>query len=295
MIKFACNPPNYNAETIVGQGLQMLGLANRAQPIAGFGVDISQNMAVVAARVLNAPRVSYSVGQAKITNGSWNLMNIKFTKSVQNIRPAILVLGDNGPRDFRNGNEVQETYEGFRSLCNQCGMSLGTPVGGPLLVRLPRPNLRSDPYRLAAIGEIEKTIKSLPGRTDLILVFLSSTDRSIYYGLKKLCDVKLGVATVCMQMSKVRNDRGQLQYFANVAMKVNAKLGGVNHVIPADSHRWLKDAMLVGMDVTHPGNGPSIAAVVASYDGSFNQYPASLRLQERRKEVSNFNISPRPC
>ena len=49
--------------------------------------------------------------------------------------------------------------------------------------------------------------------------------------------------------------------------------------------------MLVGMDVTHPGPGspkglPSIAAVVASCDGSFIQYPASLRLQEHRKEVS---------
>ena len=48
--------------------------------------------------------------------------------------------------------------------------------------------------------------------------------------------------------------------------------------------------MLVGMDVTHPGPGavkgtPSIAAVTASYDNEFTQFPASLRMQESKKEV----------
>lgn len=48
--------------------------------------------------------------------------------------------------------------------------------------------------------------------------------------------------------------------------------------------------MLVGMDVTHPGPGsvkgtPSIAAVAASCDGDFIQFPASLRMQESKKEV----------
>jgi hypothetical protein len=48
--------------------------------------------------------------------------------------------------------------------------------------------------------------------------------------------------------------------------------------------------MLVGMDVTHPGPGsvkgtPSIAAVVASTDSNYAQFPASLRMQESKKEV----------
>jgi len=48
--------------------------------------------------------------------------------------------------------------------------------------------------------------------------------------------------------------------------------------------------MIVGMDVTHPGPGsiegtPSIAAVVASVDDTFVQFPASLRCQETRKEM----------
>jgi len=48
--------------------------------------------------------------------------------------------------------------------------------------------------------------------------------------------------------------------------------------------------MLVGMDVTHPGPGslkgtPSIAGVVAFYDPDHTLYPASLRLQESKKEM----------
>jgi len=48
--------------------------------------------------------------------------------------------------------------------------------------------------------------------------------------------------------------------------------------------------MMVGIDVTHPGPGaregtPSIAAVVASVDDNFVQFPASMRIQESKKEM----------
>jgi eukaryotic translation initiation factor 2C len=51
--------------------------------------------------------------------------------------------------------------------------------------------------------------------------------------------------------------------------------------------------MLVGIDVTHPGPGsvrgtPSIAAVVASVDGFYAQYPVSMEIQESKKEVPLF-------
>ena len=48
--------------------------------------------------------------------------------------------------------------------------------------------------------------------------------------------------------------------------------------------------MLVGIDVTHPGPAtvkgtPSIAAVVASIDDAYGQFPCSLEIQESKKEV----------
>ena len=84
-----------------------------------------------------------------------------------------------------------------------------------------------------------------------------------------------------------------VQYLNNVCLKINAKLGGLNHQLHSESLGWLKNTMLVGMDVTHPTavgcvkGTPSIAAVVASCDSDFMHYPASLRLQKHRKEVRN--------
>ena len=48
--------------------------------------------------------------------------------------------------------------------------------------------------------------------------------------------------------------------------------------------------MVVGADVTHPGPGsmkdcPSVAAVVASVDDRFNQYPASFHVQGSKQEL----------
>ena len=59
--------------------------------------------------------------------------------------------------------------------------------------------------------------------------------------------------------------------------------------------QWLrkKKTMMVGIDVTHPGPGskdgtPSIAAVVASVDDNFVQFPASIRIQASKQEVIFF-------
>lgn len=103
----------------------------------------------------------------------------------------------------------------------------------------------------------------------------------------------MGIATVSCQSSKIRKDKGQLQYYANVALKVNIKLGGINHSIEDSNMAWLKSGgltMIVGADVTHPSAGsitgtPSIAAAVGSVDEKFGQFPASLRIQKSRQEV----------
>lgn len=79
----------------------------------------------------------------------------------------------------------------------------------------------------------------------------------------------------------IGNARGQLQYIANVGLKVNVKLGGVNHTV-AEPYFTQKRTMLVGADVTHPSSldiaqGKSVASfsgMVATYDPSCVQYTA---------------------
>jgi hypothetical protein len=105
-----------------------------------------------------------------------------------------------------------------------------------------------------------------------------------------LADTRYGIHTVCVVADKIA--KGQPQYMANVALKVNLKMGGANQTLSPTNLGIVKDGktMIVGIDVTHPSPGsapgaPSIAGVVASIDNVFAQWPASLRIQKGRKEM----------
>ncbi|KAI0313097.1 Piwi domain-containing protein [Amylostereum chailletii] len=128
-------------------------------------------------------------------------------------------------------------------------------------------------------------------KVDFILVLLQVQDDFIYPCIKRLAAVKFGVHTQCLQLDRALEKKARDRYLSNVVLKVNMKLGGVNHHLHPSSMVWLsqKSTMMVGMDVTHPSPGcapetPSIAGVVASTGLDFVQFPASLRLQKSRQE-----------
>ncbi|TDL21938.1 Piwi-domain-containing protein [Rickenella mellea] len=294
MIKYACNPPAVNATAITQDGLGKLGFPQQATPMEGFGVSISTEMTVVPARVLPPPSVEYKSGPARVADGSWNILGVKFSVGARfgKSNCAILVVPDGGRDDFTGPQDpsLKAVVTGFLDKCRNSGMVVENELPN-LRFTKPLPKLTpQDPFRTAAIEEIQTTVRSLPTRPQLLLVFLSNQDRNVYPGLKRLFDVQMGIHSVCMLMSKVKNPKGQDQYFSNNALKVNAKLGGINHKLQSSSIKSLSKTMLVGMDVTHPGANtvkgtPSIAGVVASCDDQFTQYPASLRIQESRVEM----------
>jgi eukaryotic translation initiation factor 2C len=78
-------------------------------------------------------------------------------------------------------------------------------------------------------------------------------------------------------------------YCANLALKVNAKLGGKNCSLVREALPILsKPTLIIGADITHPGSGsdePSIAAVVGSMDATGFRYAATLSKQEKRLET----------
>ncbi|KAG2050097.1 Piwi-domain-containing protein [Suillus hirtellus] len=297
MIRFACNPPKVNADAIVDRGLPTLGFTPQTlgSPMSNFGMAVDNNMAVVPARELPPPRLSYKAGKPpNVSNGSWNILDVKFHLGGTIKSWWVLVIKDgqtvfNGPTD----PALEGIWKGFGEKCRNSGMSLGS---SPSLLNQELIPPARDPSRQQALDLIRQNIKrqiSLKGKPTFILVILSRRDNYIYPGIKRICDVELGVHTLHMLTDKVLRDRNkQDQYFSNVALKLNTKLGGINHMLDSESMKWWTKAktMVVGMDVTHPGPGsiegtPSIAAVVASADNSFVQFPASLRCQETKKEM----------
>ena len=307
MIKVAARPPNVNAGLIVDEGLKNLGFKQSAGPLNAFGIGIGQEMAVVPGRLLPAPGIHYGQGKPKVDEkASWNPRAVKFAVGGRLADWAVIIINDGNPdSEFQGVNdpELKKTVKGLADMCRTSGMRVeGNPLYGA--VHLPGRS-KEDPVRGGSIRAIRAAVKQqFPKKPSMILIVLSNSDVHVFHGIKYLLDVELQVPNICVQASKIRKDKGQLQYFGNVALKINMKMGGVNHrlVDPPGSIptlTWLKDptqpTMLVGMDVTHPTGSdtvkwtPSIAAVVATIDNNFAQLPASLRIQKSKQEVSLSN------
>ncbi|KAH7333964.1 Piwi domain-containing protein [Rhizoctonia solani] len=294
MILVACQPPNVNAMSITSEGLNSLGLVGNNSPLGQMGLRVGTQMATVPGRILPAPKVHYNNRAApEIINASWNLRGVRFATGAKLDHWAALFIQDGGQDDMTvaTGGSVVLS---FANMCSKSGMTVNTRQAPPMRdVRLPSKREDASPLtRPQAVDTIKKALMKINPKPRIVLIVLSSQDKAIYNGIKHLCDVQLDVLTVCVQAAKFKDDKPQ--YNANVALKFNAKLGGINHVVdPQDKvMAWVRaqPTMMIGSDVTHPSPGsargtPSIAAVVGSVDNQFGQFPASLRLQESKKEM----------
>lgn len=254
MVRVACQPANINAQAIVGRGLFELGFSqDNVSPLNAFGVSVGKEMAVVPGRVLPSPRIRYAVGAPEVDErASWNLRNVKFAVGGRLSNWGVLVLQDGNQDEFSGPTDpvLRSIIQGFSKMCTVSGMTVESKPPTIAVAQLP-PKDRDDPLRKKAVQKIREALMTIKPKPSLVMVMLSSSDKHIYSGLKHLCDVYLDLATVCVQSSKIRQEKGQMQYYANVALKVNMKLGGVNHMLDNGNIQWLKQAptMLVGMDV----------------------------------------------
>lgn len=258
MIKYACNRPSDNARSIVHQGLPFLGLTGTDSPaLDAFGVTVSSEMAVVPARILDPPQLLYSQNKpadVKRDKASWNLQNRRFFKGqpLENWGVYLVITGSRS--DFANPQdpELIALVKAFQNSCLASGMRVENLKPGAIRGA----NITSEQNNSNALHK--KLLDSI-GRLkscSFLLVILSNADKRVYATVRRVCDVELGIPATCVQSTKIRNEKGQLQYMANVALKINAKLGGLNHTLDGvSSKKWLSSGltMLVGMDVTHPG------------------------------------------
>lgn len=105
----------------------------------------------------------------------------------------------------------------------------------------------------------------------LIMCFIIGFVRFSYNvagDLKRICETDLGIVSQCCLTKHVF--RMSKQYLANVALKINVKVGGRNTVLVDALSRRIplvsdRPTIIFGADVTHPHPGedssPSIAAV----------------------------------
>jgi eukaryotic translation initiation factor 2C len=233
------------------------------------------------------PNVRYKDGQtAKTSAGSWNMNEVELSTRSRLVSWTYLLLApQNSQIAWGSEQEFRSTLGAFQSKLRRVGLDVADYT----------PGLRYNFNPANVEAEIDATIHrfvSNPTRPapQLLLVIIPYVDSSIYNRVKFACDVKEGLLNVCTFGPKFA--KANDQYFANVALKFNLKLGGRNQYLDNVKLGIISEGktMVVGIDVTHPSpgsasNAPSVAGIVASVDQWLGQWPADLQIQQAQQEM----------
>ncbi|XP_074330533.1 protein argonaute 2-like [Apium graveolens] len=263
--------------------------------IKNFGMDVVKNMTSVVGRILSPPDLKLATSAGKIQvikvdkeKCQWNLIknSVVDGKSVDN-----WALIDFSSFDRYNRLDKDNFVRNLRGRCKNLGIGMAEPHA----CRATDMHAFTDVNRLRELLEtvIDEARRKSKGQLQIVLCVMSGKHPGYKY-LKWVSETQIGVITQCCLSSHA--NKGSDQYLANLALKINAKLGGSN-VELNDSLPCLgggDPVMFVGADVNHPGawnmTCPSIAAVVASMNcPTPTRYAARVSPQTHRKEkIVNF-------
>ncbi|KAK0432753.1 uncharacterized protein EV420DRAFT_1695881 [Desarmillaria tabescens] len=178
----------------------------------------------IPARMINAPELKYGPGSKQATvqprDGAWTLVDKKFSKPMS-LGTWIVVIFM--PQNSFSPDDAKRTITGLVQGCEAVGMPV--PEKQPLFV-YKNPQSDVDQSLSDAVMQNRSERKTTP--TFIVCILPDGSDTDLYTAVKHCGDIRRGVANQCLHVGKCRNARPQ--YWANVALKINAKLGGVNDI-----------------------------------------------------------------
>ncbi len=267
--------------------------AVRSDPTCiNFGVSaINAQPLIVSSQLLPPPKLEYRGGKDAQPGlaGSWNVAGKLLQQCAGEVRYGYLMISMDKPRD-----DWVESINKFDQAIMRDFAEVGVNM-----VRGGAPLACSDQSQI-----IEEKLR-LMRSAKIIFVLLNAPA----YEKVKFVAESLGILTQCVKWSNVLALKSG--FGANLVLKVNTKLGGMNHCLksrlpsqpsgstasssfqrPPASLSWVFDrpCMMVGIDVSHPDASTgkelkSMAAVVASMDGYASKYVAHLSAQASREEM----------
>lgn len=219
------------------------------QVLKNFGVSIDKKLLEVNGRTLETPKIEYfGKKQAEIREASWNMKGTTLVKS-ETKEWSWIYFGAGNAKDSHSDTAIgiHRLLEHLRRMCGQ----------------FPGPTDIQDRYISMGQGIDGLTRLFASARSNqrfLVVVCAERLPVDTYNALKFLGDIRYGIHTSCILASKfrkrIRDGVGPLDemYFANVALKINLKLGGINHKLaqPPSLSTDTTALMIVGYDVTHP-------------------------------------------
>ena len=294
-------------------------LSNEANDVQSeFHVAVGDELITVPGRVLDTPTIEYQKKVSRDSNaqsreptlqpvqGSWNFSEMGLYKPVDfgNWYCSRMAIGETENNTPSNSKSSFEKHlQKFGLMLNVCGIQRGKHFAKGHVI----PNLDALTAELkSSLKEAQKHKVNLDTKEKrkpsplLVLIVLPGNVVEPYRALKTYADTELGVHTVCVIGNGIADPKNSRkfysekpdQYFANVILKMNLKLGGINHKLVSTAGSQPlgfieKGAtMIVGIDVTHPSPGssqyaPSVFAVVASMDECLAQWPVRFGVQKK--------------
>ncbi|KIX93759.1 uncharacterized protein Z520_10665 [Fonsecaea multimorphosa CBS 102226] len=280
MIKFAVSPPNVRLNAI-NEGKSWLNWEGDNY-LKNYRLHINPAPIKTMARILPAPGIKFGNKVEQVgTRGRWDLK----AKTFLSRNPQELVSWGVGvfPGRFKveKAQIDQFVLDFARAYRNHGGQVANAP---PYVT-----TLSADAG--AAVAALHQATGNKFNRRPQLLIFLVQDRQSFHYlRIKKSCDCRFGVVSQVMQIQQVL--KGNPQYYSNVLMKVNAKLGGTTaQAIPHPTSGFKSfqvPTMIIGADVSHASPGsqqPSMAAVTVSFDRFGGRYAAACQTNGRRVEM----------
>lgn len=255
MVKFASKKPEERLEKIRGAP-RKLGYTTSPY-VQQFGPSANpEGPITIRARVLDAPSLTAKeadkkgavVSRSFVPNkGAWNMDKKKFHTPVPRIAPVAFFTLESKERF--TVSDVSACFIVLRSILMDLGIFVPTdnPIKRP---GNPQGNVVD---QLVALVETVKQMKGAPPQ--LIVVILPELGNDLYAAVKHFGDVHTGIITQCMKASKCRVENpssyslqrpckppsGTVQYYSNVALKINVKLGGVNMALASGGPGTITD------------------------------------------------------
>ncbi|XP_010478576.1 PREDICTED: protein argonaute 2-like [Camelina sativa] len=266
-------------------------IKSRNGPIGGgvirnFGLKVDTNMTSVVGRVLKAPTLKLADRRGPLRvepnatkSNQWNLMGKRVTKGSIVKHWAVLDFTASVPSDF---------VDALIKRCSNLGMQMERPIVYKTSKMVTLSDCNALEKLLQSVIE-EASLKHGGARPTLVLCAMSGRCDG-YKTLKWVAETKLGLVTQCFLTGSTT--RISDQYLANLALKINAKVGGSNVELVDNTFSFFQkddEVMFIGADVNHPAardkKSPSIVAVVGTLNWpEANRYAARVIVQPNRKE-----------
>ncbi|KAI9841958.1 MAG: hypothetical protein M1837_000278 [Sclerophora amabilis] len=281
-IKFATAPAFVRTQQIT-ENVKKLHWHEQAVPKA-HGLSVKTTMLTVPGRVLPAPTPQYGRGTDPTPPlmGRWNLRGKQFYK------PSSIKSW--GMMYFAAGRKIDDsTLKQFAISIAKGFSELGAIVPRALpsyLIGNPQ-----GPITDSIQGLIAKAHNDFGTKPQLLMFMIHGASERLYKIIKNVCEIQFGVASQVMLVEKALSPRGQPQYIANIGLKVNVKLGGVNSIIqePLLQRSW----MMLGGDTSHPSPAqlrmnpppPTFSALSASWNTSCTAYSSVASAQFAKEQL----------